>query len=141
MKGIKNVTMSDSLVVRYQADLTALPATFVLEAMAQGAGLLLIASIEFSAQPVLAKVQHFSAFAQARPGDQIVVSAEIEDLRAEGCKAQVRAEIQNRLLAEATIYLALVPLDGGRSSEDLRVQMSNLFPEWFAANAGVEAML
>jgi 3-hydroxyacyl-[acyl-carrier-protein] dehydratase len=139
--GIKNVTMSDSLMRSYRPDLAALPATFVLEAMAQGAGALLIASVEFRAQPVLAKVQGFRAFAQARPGDQIVISAELQQMRTAGCKASVRAKVEDRLLAEANIYLALVGFDDGRRSEDLRAQMANLFPEWFSASTCAEVAL
>lgn len=135
MRGLKNVTMSDSLMMSYGPNLTALPATMVLEAMAQGVGLLLVASTEFSAQPVLAKVESFFAFAQPRPGDQIIVSAELENLRTEGCRAHVRAEVENSLVAEATVYLALVPLSNERRSEDLRARILNLFPECLTVRA------
>ena len=140
LTAVKNVSLSDDLVARLGPGVSALPPSMVLEAMAQAAGLLTIASAPAPAQPVLAKVQPFTAFAPAVAGDRIELRAELQDLRAEGVKAHVTASVDGRLVAEATIYLALIPLDGpgnaGRATL-LRERLADTFPEWFAAGTAV----
>jgi 3-hydroxymyristoyl/3-hydroxydecanoyl-(acyl carrier protein) dehydratase len=135
---IKNVSASDDLVTRYGHGLSAMPSTMVLEAMAQAAGLLTAASIDCAAQPMLAKVHPFSSYGLARSGDRIVLRAELDELRDEGCVCRATASIDERRLATATIYLALVPLSifgGGVSAEPLRLALADAFPGWFAARA------
>jgi 3-hydroxyacyl-[acyl-carrier-protein] dehydratase len=134
LAAIKNVSYGDDLVTRYAPGLSALPATMVLEAMAQAAGLLVAASLAAPALPVLAKVQPFSSYGHARPGDRVAIQAELEEFRSEGCRARVTASIDGRALADATIHLALVPLDGpagGARAPILRAVLADTFPEWF----------
>jgi hypothetical protein len=84
---------------------------------------------------VLAKVQPFAAYGQARSGDQIVLHAELRELREQGAVTHATGSIGSTLLAEATIYLGLVPLDGAtgaaRQGDTLRACMADTFPEWF----------
>jgi 3-hydroxyacyl-[acyl-carrier-protein] dehydratase len=134
LAAIKFVTHAEDLVTRDAAGRSALPGTMVLEAMAQAAGLLVTASHAGAAQPVLAKVQPFTAYGEARPGDAVVIRAEIEELRPEGCRTRVTASIDARPLADATIFLALVPLDdagGAARAASMRALLADTFPEWF----------
>lgn len=134
LEAIKNVCQAEDLVSRDAAGRSALPAAMVLEAMAQAAGLLVAASIAVPAQPVLAKVQPFTAYGEARPGDAVAIRAELEELRAEGCRARVAASIDARPLADATIFLALVPLEGAGAASraaSMRTMLAETFPEWF----------
>src|SRR5262245_45602696 len=139
---IKNVSASDDLVSHYGHGLSAMPSTMVLEAMAQAAGLLIAATIDCAAQPMLAKVNPFSSYGLARPGDRIVLCAELDELRDQGCVCRVTASIDGRLLASATIYLALVPFSvcgDAVSAEPMRLALADAFPGWFAASALQEA--
>jgi 3-hydroxyacyl-[acyl-carrier-protein] dehydratase len=141
LAAIKNVTASDDLVTEYAPGLSALPATMVLEAMAQAAGMLVIANGPSCHQPVLAKVQPFTAYALARPGDQILVRADVEELTGEWCRARVTAEVGQSVLAEGTVHLALVALDtseANRQDEQLRASLAEGFPEWFGVTAPAE---
>jgi 3-hydroxyacyl-[acyl-carrier-protein] dehydratase len=134
LAAVKNVSYGDDMVTRYAPGLSALPAAMLLEAMAQAAGLLVAASITDPAQPVLAKVQPFSSYGHARPGDCVAIRAELEELRSEGCRARVTASIDGRALADATIHLALIPLEGstaGARAPILRAVLADTFPEWF----------
>jgi 3-hydroxyacyl-[acyl-carrier-protein] dehydratase len=131
---IKYVTHAEDLVIRDPSGRSALPATMVLEAMAQAAGLLVAASPMVAAQPVLAKVQPFTAYGEARPGDAVVIRAEIEELRAEGCRTRVAAAVDARPLADGIIFLALMPLDGpdgAARAASMRALLADTFPEWF----------
>jgi 3-hydroxyacyl-[acyl-carrier-protein] dehydratase len=131
---LKNVSVSDDLVTRYRTGDSALPSAMLLEAMAQTAGILAAASTGCSRQPLLAKVQPFAAYGMAVPGDQIVLEATLDDIREEGCRSQVQATVAGRRLADATIYLALMPVDAvaerGRA-DVVRRTLAELFPGWF----------
>jgi 3-hydroxyacyl-[acyl-carrier-protein] dehydratase len=133
--GLKNVSISDDLVTKYAPGMSALPSTMTLEAMAQAAGLLAVATIEFRARPILAKVRRFIANGQARPGDQVIVRADLAAMHEQGCRVDATARIADTLLAEATIYLGFVPLERGsraRPDEQLRLAAADTYPEWFA---------
>jgi 3-hydroxymyristoyl/3-hydroxydecanoyl-(acyl carrier protein) dehydratase len=135
LAAIKHVGHGDDLVTRYAAGLSALPGAMLLEAMAQAAGLLVAATIVTPTQPVLAKVQPFTAYGDARPGDSVAIRVELEEIRSEGCRARVAASIDDRPLADATIYLALVPLEEGSADSRasvLRAALADTFPEWFS---------
>jgi 3-hydroxyacyl-[acyl-carrier-protein] dehydratase len=138
LTGRKNVTMSDALLTKYAADVWALPPTMLLEAMAQAGGVLVASTIGFRAQPVLAKVQPFSARRLPRPGDQIVVSAELRSLRDGGCRTDAIARIGPAVVAEASIFLALAPLEESKRDR-LRAHLACTFPGWFGEPPAIEA--
>lgn len=134
LEAVKNVSHTEDLVTRDAAGRSALPAAMVLEAMAQAAGLLAAASSAVPAQPVLAKVQPFTAYGEARPGDAVAIRADLEELRAEGCRTRVAASIGSRPLADATIFLALIPLETAGAdapAASMRAGLAATFPEWF----------
>lgn len=138
LRAIKNITASDELMMIQPTGETTLPATMLLESMAQAAGLLVAASIDCMAQPVLAKVQPFAADGLAKPGDKVELSVELEELRKEGCRARVVASVMKRTLAEATIYLALISPDQAGEGNllrraELRRHLADLFPQWFSS--------
>jgi 3-hydroxymyristoyl/3-hydroxydecanoyl-(acyl carrier protein) dehydratase len=130
LSAMKNVSASDDLVRHYAGRGSALPASMVLEAMAQAAGLLAVATSDAAVQPVLAKVQPCVSRAETVPGDQLRIDAVLEDVRAEGCRARVAAAAGGRPVAEATIYLGFVALDSGRAAV-LRAALAESFPGWF----------
>jgi len=138
LTAIKNVSLSDGMVVRLAPGVSALPASMVLEAMAQAAGLLVIASTSEPAQPVLAKVQPFIAHGDATAGDRIVLRAELDELRREGARARVTASVDERLIAEAAIFLGLMPIEGEDREDRLalvRERLADTFPDWFSSMA------
>ena len=131
LAAIKNVSLSDGLVARVRPGVSALPGSMVLEAMAQAAGLLVVASVQAPAQPVLAKVQPFTAYADAVSGDRIELEAELEDLRSEGARATVTAVVDGSRIAEAVIYLGLMSIDGDERIALMRERLADAFPGWF----------
>lgn len=140
LRALKQVTATDGAVASYGDGMPALPGALLLEAMAQAAGLLAIASAPDAVQPVLAKVQGFAAAGQARAGDSVELDATLDDLRAEGCRATVRAAVGDRSLASATILLGLVPVDDAAERGLLQRRLEALFPGWFAGVHSVETV-
>ena len=147
LKGIKNVTFSDGLARPFGANWTALPAAFLLEAMAQAAGLLVAATIECRAQPVLAKVQQMQIFGRAAAGDQVEIYARLEDLNETGAKVSVNACVNNAPLAEGIAFLSLVSFadlgeDAGfEHRRNLRARLASLFPNWFLSSSKAETVI
>jgi len=137
LTAIKNVSLSDDLVARVRPGVSALPASMVLEAMAQAAGLLVVASVDAPAQPVLAKVQPFTAYGDAVAGDQIRLRAELEDVRSEGARANVVATVGDTTLADEVIYLGLMPVEGDELIALMRDRLADAFPGWFGVTASV----
>jgi len=120
LKAIKNVSLSDGLVARVRPGVSALPGWMVL-----------VASVQAPAQPVLAKVQPFTAYADAVSGDRIELEAELEDLRSEGARATVTAVVDGSRIAEAVIYLGLMSIDGDERIALMRERLADAFPGWF----------
>jgi 3-hydroxyacyl-[acyl-carrier-protein] dehydratase len=131
LTAMKNVSLSDDLVTRIRPGVSALPASMVLEAMAQAAGLLVVGSIQAPAQPVLAKVQPFTAHAEAVAGDRIELRAVLQDLRSEGARTNVTAVVDGKTIAEAEIYLGLMPIEGDERIALMRERLADAFPGWF----------
>ncbi|GAC1446447.1 MAG: 3-hydroxyacyl-ACP dehydratase FabZ [Pyrinomonadaceae bacterium] len=134
---IKHVTMSDALVGVYEPNAsTELPAAMMLEAMAQTAGLLALTTIDFAAQPVLAKVQPCEVLRQARAGETLELCAEIEERNESGCHARATAKVENELIAAATIYLGFVKTDEPTDVFRVRVRerLASLFPKNFSVD-------
>jgi 3-hydroxymyristoyl/3-hydroxydecanoyl-(acyl carrier protein) dehydratase len=138
LSGIKNVSLSDDLVGPIRPGVSALPGSMVLEAMAQAAGLLVVASVDEPAQPVLAKVQPFRAYTDAVAGDRIELHAELQDLRSEGARANVTALVDGKVIADAVIYLGLMPIEGEERVAMMRERLASTFPGWFDVRASVE---
>jgi len=136
LEGVKNVSLSDDLVERVRYGVSVLPTSMVLEAMAQAAGLLMVASRE-AIQPVLAKVQPFTAHAHAIAGDQIRLRVEVQDLRIEGVRTRVYATVGDTTIAEAVIYRVLMPVEGERVAL-IRECLADTYPGWFDMTASVE---
>jgi 3-hydroxyacyl-[acyl-carrier-protein] dehydratase len=133
---IKNVSIGDDLMTCYAAGVSLLPASMVLEAMAQAVGLLVVATAGDASHPVLAKVQPFTTYATVRAGDRLSLAGEIEALNADGCRARATASVDGRLIAVATIHLALIPLPGNDRDAILRrAALADMFPGWFPAAA------
>jgi 3-hydroxyacyl-[acyl-carrier-protein] dehydratase len=134
LRAIKNVTAADAMVTRHGPGLWVFQAAMVLEAMAQAAGLLAIATTEGRVLPVLAKVRLFTSHRHAVPGDQLCLEARLEDVRAEGCRASVTASVDNMLAADAAIYLGFVALEtpaAAGSPAPVLAALTDSFPGWF----------
>jgi|Deesub1362B_J571_1020462.scaffolds.fasta_scaffold00026_82 3-hydroxyacyl-[acyl-carrier-protein] dehydratase len=88
-----------------------MPGTMILEGMAQTAGLLL----ESGKLAVLAAVERARFHRPVVPGDVLTFVARVARLRGPVLKAEVRAEVEGELAAEALVTL-MVKEDVGKNS-------------------------
>ena len=80
-----------------------MPASLMIEGMAQTGGILLGEKNDFKFNVILAKVPKVEFHSWACPGDQLIYSATLEDARDEGGSVKVVATVGDRLVAEAEI--------------------------------------
>jgi 3-hydroxyacyl-[acyl-carrier-protein] dehydratase len=111
---MKNVSI-DEFSFSASLDRPVMPWVLILEALTQTAGLACYGSEGVWAGgigvPALAAVERFRVSGDARPGDQIVLSAEIERIFSSLVKVSALATINGRTLAEARLTLANVTMD------------------------------
>ena len=138
LRAFKLVSATDGFAATYGDGMPALPGSMLMEAMAQAAGLLAVRSADTAVQPVLAKVQPFTARALARAGDRVDLEAVLEEVRPEGCCAAVTASVDGCVIATATIFLGFVPIENAATEALLSDRLAVLFPGWFDMLARVE---
>jgi 3-hydroxyacyl-[acyl-carrier-protein] dehydratase len=88
-----------------------MPASLIIEGMAQTAGLLIGEKGGFEDRVVLAKVGKDIFHRLALPGDQLRYAAVVQDMRKDGSLAQVTSHIGDELHAEVELMFAFLPLD------------------------------
>jgi 3-hydroxyacyl-[acyl-carrier-protein] dehydratase len=112
-KAVKNVTLAEEHLQDHFPGYPMMPASLIIEGLAQTGGILVGEANDFSEMVVLAKLSRVEFFSTALPGDQITYEVTLKDLRPEGAVVDGRAFIGDRPLAEAEIFFAHV--DQGRT--------------------------
>lgn len=107
-KAIKNVTLAEEHLHDHQPGFPVMPASLILEGLAQTGGILLGEHRQFSRMVVLAKVPRMTFHGWACPGDTLIYSAKLTDSRDEGGMVEVNAHVGERLVADGEIVFAHV---------------------------------
>jgi 3-hydroxyacyl-[acyl-carrier-protein] dehydratase len=100
---VKNVTLAEEHLHDHFPGFPVMPASLMLEGMAQTGGLLLGEANDFEHIVILAKVPKVTYHSWACPGDTLTYRATLLDVREEGGSVEVRAQVGERLVAEAEI--------------------------------------
>jgi 3-hydroxyacyl-[acyl-carrier-protein] dehydratase len=103
-RAVKAVTLAEEQLHDHFPGAAVMPATLVLEGMAQTAGLLVADALEFERQVVLAKVGGARFEFEAAPGDTIEFLADVVELTADGSVVRVTTRIGGRAHASADLY-------------------------------------
>jgi 3-hydroxyacyl-[acyl-carrier-protein] dehydratase len=102
-RAIKNVTLAEDHLHDHFPGFPVMPASLMLEGMAQTGGILLGDLHDFQHIVILAKVPKVTFHSWAVPGDSLVYDAQLLDQRPEGGTVAVTASVGERLVAEANI--------------------------------------
>ena len=102
-RAIKNVTLAEDHLHDHFPGFPVMPASLMLEGMAQTGGILLGDLHDFQHIVILAKVPKVTYHSWAVPGDTLVYDAKLLDERDEGGTVEVIASVGERLVAEAEI--------------------------------------
>jgi 3-hydroxyacyl-[acyl-carrier-protein] dehydratase len=103
-RAVKSVTLAEEHLHDHFPGASMMPATLVLEGMAQTAGLLVADALDYRRQVVLAKVGGVRLAFEAVPGDTIEFLAEVVELSEMGSVVKVTTRIGDREHGEAELY-------------------------------------
>lgn len=103
---IKNVTLAEDHLHEHVPGFPVMPASLMIEGMAQTAGILVGEARHFSEKVILAKVKRASFTRLVRPGDQIRYEARIDQLTDSAAATSGRITVGSELVGEVEIVFS-----------------------------------
>ena len=122
-RAVKNLSVAEDCFAEHFPGYPVMPATLILEGLAQTGGILAGHARDFKEKVVLAKIISARFHREAVAGQQLIYDVELLNLREEGASVQGRATAiqpggdpdQGQLIGEAEIFFA--HLDQARSQQ------------------------
>jgi beta-hydroxyacyl-ACP dehydratase FabZ len=108
---IKNVTMNEPFFQGHFPGKPVMPGVLILEAMAQGAAILMRNESDEDLVPLFMGIDKARFRRQVVPGDQMRLEVETLQKRRNVCKGAGKAYVGDELAAEAELMAMLVPRD------------------------------
>ncbi len=105
-RSIKNISLSEEHLDDYNVTWPYMPATLIIEGLAQTGGLLLGQLSDFRARVVLAKISRATFNKLARPGDQLTYDIELLSHQADGAIAHGRIFVNQEPLGSVDLVFA-----------------------------------
>ncbi len=103
---VKNVTMAEDHLHDHFPGMPIMPASLMIEGMAQTAGILVGEAKNFTEKVILAKVKHARFDSIVRPGDQIRYDATVEQLTDSAAVTSGRITVGDELVGEVEIVFS-----------------------------------
>ena len=114
-RAIKNLTLAEEHLHDHFPGYPVMPASLIIEGLAQTGGILVGEAGGFTQKVVLAKIPRADFFGVACAGDQLIYEVTLTDLRSEGAVVRGKAFLEGELLADAEIVFA--NLDNTRANQ------------------------
>lgn len=112
---VKNVTLAEDHLHDHFPGYPVMPASLIIEGMAQTAGILVGEARQFQEKVILAKVKRAKFLSEVRPGSQIRHEAVIEQVAAEAATTSGKVFVDGEPLAEIDIVFSHIDNNlGGR---------------------------
>lgn len=103
---IKNVTMAEEYLHDHFPGFPTMPASLMIEAMAQTSGILVGHARDFKEKVILAKVVKAVFSRIVRPGDQLRIEAVIDNIADEAASITGTIHCEDQLVAEITLIFS-----------------------------------
>jgi len=103
---IKNVTLAEEHLHDHFPGYPTMPASLMIEAMAQTGGILVGHMRDFKEKVILAKVSKAVFHDMARPGDQLKLEAIVENIIDEAATIIGTIRCEDRLIAEVSLMFS-----------------------------------
>ena len=114
-RAVKNLSLAEDVFRDHFPGYPVMPASLILEGLAQTGGILVGEARDFKEKVVLAKITAARFHREATAGEQLSYAVEVLQLRDEGASIRGRALAGEELVAEAEIFFA--HLDQARSQQ------------------------
>ena len=114
-KAVKNLTLAEEHLHDHYPGYPVMPASLIIEGLAQTGGILVGEAGGFAEKVVLAKISRAEFLGVACAGDQLIYEVTLTDLRSEGAVVDAKAFLEGELLADCEIVFA--HLDNSRSNQ------------------------
>jgi len=114
-RAVKNLSLAEDYFAEHFPGYPVMPATLILEGLAQTGGILVGEVNDFREKVVLAKIPRAVFHREMLAGEQLVYEVEIQHLRPEGASVTGRVLVDGTVTAEAEIFFA--HLDQNRSRQ------------------------
>ncbi len=109
VKGLKNVSINEHFFQGHYPDYPVMPGVLQLEALAQVSGVLLLKKLEHSRKVAfLVSMDGVKLRKPVRPGDQLVLEAEVVRVRSRSAQVKAYGSVDERLVCEAEMKFMLV---------------------------------
>ncbi len=105
-RAVKNLSMAEDQFAEHFPGWPIMPATLILEGLAQTGGILVGEANDFKEKVILAKIQRALFHREVLAGEQLVYDAEILNLRPEGAAVLGRVSSGGQSVGEAEIFFA-----------------------------------
>ncbi len=103
---IKNVSLGEEHLHDHFPAYPVMPASLIVEGMAQTAGILVGEARNFEEKVILAKVKRARFLREVRPGDRLEYEATIEQVTEEAAMTSGKVSVDGELLAEIDIVFS-----------------------------------
>src|SRR5262249_13726970 len=114
-RAIKNLTLAEEHLHDHFPGYPVMPASLIIEGLAQTGGLLVGEDGGFAGEDVPPQLHRHGWLGVACAGDQLVYEVTLTDLRSEGAVVQAKAFLDGELLVDAEIVFA--HLDNSRANQ------------------------
>ena len=114
-RAIKNLTLAEEHLHDHFPGYPVMPASLIIEGLAQTGGILVGEAGGFAEKVILAKIPRAEFYGVACAGDQLIYEVSLTDLRIEGAVVEAKAFLNGELLADAEIVFA--HLDNSRANQ------------------------
>ena len=103
---IKNVSLAEEHLHDHFPAYPVMPASLIVEGMAQTAGILVGEARNFEEKVILAKVKRARFLREVRPGDRLEYEATVEQVTEEAAMTSGKVSVDGELLAEIDIVFS-----------------------------------
>jgi 3-hydroxyacyl-[acyl-carrier-protein] dehydratase len=114
-RAVKNLSLAEDHFADHFPGYPVMPASLILEGLAQTGGILVGEANDFREKVVLAKIPWARFQRDALAGEQLIYDVVLLNLRPEGAVVQGRVLVEDTAIAEAEIFFA--HLDRSRSQQ------------------------
>jgi 3-hydroxyacyl-[acyl-carrier-protein] dehydratase len=106
---LKNVTINEPFFQGHYPQTPVMPGVMIVEAMAQVGGLAVGGAPGKATLPLLAAIEKVRFREVVKPGDQLVITATVQAVRAGIVKIKAEARVDDKVVAQGNLTFALLP--------------------------------